>query len=249
MPKVSSCVPFRRFCVSGSFFTLIYFVQPTLSSADQHFFINSLVQHLKVRGYNNIRTGIRMVSMALEKPIPLELTIASFSGSVKYQGQPKCCFVCQSFGHFGRQSPKSTAKRDRLTTTNKNNDPAPPCQDSGLPNTATVATTTLPDAAAGEPSVQNVNVTSRLVDVGASTSRDYVNPSLVAPPSQTAMDILSRPQWRTALLRCLTPPWSWGRLRSASRSSSHHLPQEVITPTRNTCRSSASLRRSVALSA
>ena len=148
------------------------------------------VQHLTVRSYNNIRTGTRMVSMALEKPIPSELTIASFSCSVKYQGQPKYCFACQSFGHFGRQCPKSAAKRDRLTTNNKNNDPAPACPGSGLPNTATGATTTLPTAAADEPSGQNVHVTSCPIDVGASTSRDYVDTSSAPPPSQTAMDIV-----------------------------------------------------------
>ena len=148
------------------------------------------VQHLTVRGYNNIRTGTRMVSMALEKPIPSELTIASFSCSVKYQGQPKYCFACQSFGHFGRQCPKSAAKRDRPTTNNKNNDPAPTRMGRDLPNTATEATTTLPTAAAGKPSVQKVHVTSRPIDIGASTSRDYVDPSSAPPPSQTAMDIV-----------------------------------------------------------
>ena len=127
------------------------------------------MQHLTVRSYNNIRTGTRMVSMALEKAIPSEITIASFSCSVKYQGQPKYCFACQSFGHFGRQCPKSAAKRDRPTTNNKNNDPAPARPGSDLPNTATEATTTLPTAAAGKPSVQNVHVTSRPIDVGAST--------------------------------------------------------------------------------
>ena len=147
------------------------------------------VQHLTVRGYNNIRTGTCMVSMALEKPIPSELTIASFSCSVKYQGQPKYCFACQSFRHFGRQCPKSAAKRDRLTT-NKNNDPAPARQRSGLPSTATGPTTTLPNAAAGEPCVQNVHVMSRSIDVRASTSRDYAGPSSAVPPSQTAMDIV-----------------------------------------------------------
>ena len=117
------------------------------------------VQHLTVRGYNNIRTGTHMVSMALEKPIPSELTIASFSCSVKYQGQP-----------------------------HKHTDPAPTHQDSGLPNTAPEATTTLPKAAAGELRVQTVNVLGRPVDVGASTSRDYVDPLLTTPPSHTVMD-------------------------------------------------------------
>ena len=52
------------------------------------------VQHLTVRGFPNIRTGTRMVSMSILKPIPPELTIANFKCSIKYHGQPKFCFGC-----------------------------------------------------------------------------------------------------------------------------------------------------------
>ena len=72
------------------------------------------VKSLAVRGFPSIRSGTRMVSMSVLKPIPPELTIASFPCSVRYQGQPKFCFRCRSFGHFGNSCP--TWRRARPAT-------------------------------------------------------------------------------------------------------------------------------------
>ena len=63
------------------------------------------VKSLTVRGFPFICSGTRMVSMSVLKPIPPELTIASFPCSVRYQGQPKFFFRCRYFGHFGNSCP------------------------------------------------------------------------------------------------------------------------------------------------
>ena len=55
------------------------------------------VQHLTVLGFPNVRTGTRMVSMSILKPIPMELTI-------------KFCFGCRSFGHLSRLCPKLSGR-------------------------------------------------------------------------------------------------------------------------------------------
>lgn len=56
------------------------------------------VQDLRVRDFQNIRTGTRMVTMSVLKPIPTELQIANFLCSVCYKGQPPFCLVCKASG-------------------------------------------------------------------------------------------------------------------------------------------------------
>jgi hypothetical protein len=67
------------------------------------------VQHLTVRGFLNIKSGTRMVSMSVNKAIPAETRVAGFTLSFKYRGQPRTCFVCQEVGHTARNCPKSRA--------------------------------------------------------------------------------------------------------------------------------------------
>ncbi|CAB4008636.1 Hypothetical predicted protein [Paramuricea clavata] len=135
------------------------------------------VQHLTVRGFPKIRTGTRMVSMSLLKPIPPELTIANFKCSIKYRGQPKFCFGCRSFGHFVRLCPQSLlgtqARRTMAEVASTNSNPDPP-QVPVQPSSVTAA------VSASSP-----------VNVGATTSRDYVSPSSAPPRPTVAMDVSS----------------------------------------------------------
>ena len=68
------------------------------------------VQDLRVRGFQNIRTGTRMVTMSVLKPIPTQLQIANFVCSVRYKGQPPFCLVCKAFGHLARNCPQGRSK-------------------------------------------------------------------------------------------------------------------------------------------
>ena len=65
------------------------------------------VQHLKVKGFESVRSGTRRVSMVLTKAIPAAINIGGFLVSFRYRGQPPTCFVCQEVGHAGRGCPKS----------------------------------------------------------------------------------------------------------------------------------------------
>ena len=65
------------------------------------------VQHLKVKGFESVRSGTRRVSMVLTKAIPANINIGGFVVSFRYRGQPPTCFVCQEVGHTGKDCPKS----------------------------------------------------------------------------------------------------------------------------------------------
>ena len=130
------------------------------------YFISSLspygrvvsVQDLRVSGYKNIRSGTRMVSMSVLKPIPPVLHIANFACTVRYRGQPPFCFGCKAFGH----------------TTNKCQPSKPLTQAKGKGATDPLASdasnrsqpTSFAQAAAASP-----------VNVGVTTSADYHSPS------------------------------------------------------------------------
>ena len=65
------------------------------------------IQHLKVKGFESVRSGTRRVSMVLTKAIPVNINIGGFLVSFRYRGQPPTCFVCQEVGHTGKDCPKS----------------------------------------------------------------------------------------------------------------------------------------------
>ena len=65
------------------------------------------IQHLKVKGFESVRSGTRRVSMVLTKAIPANINIGGFLVSFRYRGQPPTCFVCQEVGHTGKGCPKS----------------------------------------------------------------------------------------------------------------------------------------------
>ena len=73
------------------------------------------VEHLKVKGFQNVKSGTRRVSMVIAKSIPSILKVSNIQLSFRYRGQPPFCFVCQEVGHTGRDCPKSRkAQRNTL---------------------------------------------------------------------------------------------------------------------------------------
>ena len=74
------------------------------------------VEHLKVKGFQNVKSGTRRVSMVIAKSIPSVLRISNIQLSFRYRGQPPFCFVCQEVGHTGRDCPKS--RKAQRTTLN-----------------------------------------------------------------------------------------------------------------------------------
>ena len=65
------------------------------------------IQHLKVKGFPSVKSGMRRVSMVITMPTPANINIGGFSVSFLYRGQPPTCFVCQEVGHTGRGCLKS----------------------------------------------------------------------------------------------------------------------------------------------
>ena len=65
------------------------------------------VEHLKIKGFQNVKSGTRRVSMVITKSIPAILKISTLQLSFRYRGQPPLCFVCQEVGHTGKDCPKS----------------------------------------------------------------------------------------------------------------------------------------------
>ena len=122
------------------------------------------VQHLTVRGFPNVRTGTRMVSMLILKPIPMELTISNFKCSVKYRGQPNFCFGCHSFGHLSRLCPKLSGRSK-----------GPRTMADVVSSTASLSRPTVASGLSECPTIQHMDTTQPLV--GAVTSRDSVSPS------------------------------------------------------------------------
>ena len=133
------------------------------------------VQHPTVCGFPNIRTGTRMVSMSILKPIPPELTIANFKCSIKYHSQPKFCFGCRSFGHFARLCPRSKVGAKARRT---------------MADVVSTQRLSVPSQEPVQPSsVLAVGSAGSPVNVGESTLRDYVSPSSALSCPAVAMDI------------------------------------------------------------
>ena len=65
------------------------------------------IEHLKVKGFQNVKLGTRQVSMVINKSILAVMKISNIQFSFRYRGQPPFCFVCQEVGHAGRDCPKS----------------------------------------------------------------------------------------------------------------------------------------------
>ena len=79
------------------------------------------IEHLKVKGFQNIKSGTRQVSMVITKSIPAIIKISNIQLSFHYRRQPPFCFVCQEVGHTGRDYPKS--RRAHRNTLNADLDP------------------------------------------------------------------------------------------------------------------------------
>ena len=65
------------------------------------------IEHSKVKGFQNVKSGTRRVSMVINKSIPAVMKISNIQLSFHYRGQPPFCFVCQEVGHAGKDCPKS----------------------------------------------------------------------------------------------------------------------------------------------
>ena len=65
------------------------------------------VEHLKVRGFSNVKSGTRRVSMVINHSIPAIIKVGGFQLAFRYRGQPPYCFVCQEVGHAAGDCPKS----------------------------------------------------------------------------------------------------------------------------------------------
>ena len=74
------------------------------------------VQHLKVKGFESVRSSTRRVSMVLSKAIPITINIGGFTVSFRYRGQPPTCFVCQEVGHARKGCPKSRRAQKQAQT-------------------------------------------------------------------------------------------------------------------------------------
>ena len=69
------------------------------------------IEHLKVKGFHNVKSGTRRVSMVINTSIPAVMKISNIQLSFRYRGQPPFCFVCQEVGHAGKDCPKSRQAR------------------------------------------------------------------------------------------------------------------------------------------
>ena len=69
------------------------------------------IEHLKVKGFQNVKSGTRRVSMVINKSIPAVMKISNIQLSFCYRGQCPFCFVCQEVGHAGKDCPKSRQAR------------------------------------------------------------------------------------------------------------------------------------------
>ena len=79
------------------------------------------IEHLKVKGFENVKSGTRRVSMVITNSIPSIIKISNIQLSFRYRGQPPFCFVCQEVGHTGRDCPKS--RKAHRNTLNANLSP------------------------------------------------------------------------------------------------------------------------------
>ena len=69
------------------------------------------VKHLPVKGYPNIQSGTRMVTMTIKTPVPRYIRVAGFSCTAGYKGQPMTCSRCDTPGHKEKQCPLRTGAK------------------------------------------------------------------------------------------------------------------------------------------
>ena len=147
------------------------------------------VQHLKVKGFPSVRSGMRRVSMVITKPIPANINIGGFSVSFRYRGQPPTCFVCQEVGHTGRGCPKLRQARKsaennnikRPTGDGSNNSKKPSAQPTLKVKTdgkTRVVTTTKPSSKPEEDLREKLNAkraaTTATKDQAANTAQTHL---------------------------------------------------------------------------
>nr|AKU04651.1 gag-like protein [Blattella germanica] len=70
----------------------------------------------------NVETGIRVVQMIIQKPIPSSMTVANYEAYITYPGQEITCFYCGNASHMRQNCPNRNIKapvtvqgRTRLT--------------------------------------------------------------------------------------------------------------------------------------
>ena len=66
------------------------------------------VEHLKVKGFHNIKSGTRRVSMVITKSIPAVMKISNIQLSFRYQGQPA---ILAGRLYYAEQGPSSQTRR------------------------------------------------------------------------------------------------------------------------------------------
>ena len=64
------------------------------------------IEHLTIKGFQNVKSGTRQVSMVITTSILATIKISNIQLSFRNRGQPPFCFVCQ-VGHTGKDCPKS----------------------------------------------------------------------------------------------------------------------------------------------
>ena len=69
------------------------------------------VKHLPVKGFPQIQSGTRMVTMTVKTPVPRYIKVAGFSCVAGYKGQPVTCNRCDTAGHKEKQCPLRTGKK------------------------------------------------------------------------------------------------------------------------------------------
>ena len=69
------------------------------------------VKHLPVKGFPNIQSGTRMVTMTIKTPVPRYIKVAGFSCTAGYKGQPVICSRCDAPGHKEKQCPLRTGPK------------------------------------------------------------------------------------------------------------------------------------------
>ncbi len=74
------------------------------------------VKHLTIKGFPSVQSGMRTVSMVIEKAIPAEIRAMGFQLSFHYRGQSPTCFACQEVGHTARDCPRSSKRGDKGRT-------------------------------------------------------------------------------------------------------------------------------------
>ena len=77
------------------------------------------VEHLKVKGFQTVKSGTQRVSMVVTQSIPAvirisNIPISNIPISFRYRGQPPFCFECQEVGHARKDCPKSR-KTSKIT--------------------------------------------------------------------------------------------------------------------------------------